>query len=255
MIVSFTNQKGGVGKTTSAINLGSALANNGYSVLLVDFDPQANLTSGVGVFDYEANIYSVLSGEHSTKEAICPTKQDNLYLLPSHQTLSGATIELVNEDNREFFLRDSISEVKEDFNFIFIDCPPSLGLLTINAFCASTELIIPLQCEYFAMEGVAQLIKNISQIKDVFNKDLSIFGILLTMYDGRTNLSQEVALEVVKVFKEITFDTIIPRNVKIAEAASHGLSVILYDQLCLGAKSYLKLSEEYIKRWQKKQKK
>lgn len=253
MIISFTNQKGGVGKTTTAINLGSALADKDYSVLLVDFDPQANLTSGVGCTEYKNHIYSVLSGTVDIKDAIHTTRQQNLFVIPSHKDLSGATIELIGEENREFFLQAVLSPLQEkkDFDFIFIDCPPSLGILTINAFCASDKLIIPLQCEYFAMEGIAQLMENISLIKNSYNSDLQIHGIVLTMYDSRTNLSQEVANEIVDAFQDLVFDTIIPRNVKISEAPSHGLPVILYDDHCLGTRSYIKLAEEYITRWQK----
>lgn len=252
MIISFTNQKGGVGKTTSAINLGSALAEKDYSVLLVDFDPQGNLTSGVGVSDYDANIYSVLSGKDNAINATYKTNQKNLFVLPSHEDLSGAAVELVNEKEREFFLLSALTPLKQEkkFDFIFIDCPPSLGLLTVNAFCASDSLVIPLQCEYFAMEGIAQLMKNITLIKDSYNSKLSINGIVLTMYDNRTNLSQEVASEIASVFEKLVFDTIIPRNIKISEAPSHGLPVILYDEYCLGTQSYRKLAEEFLSRWQ-----
>ncbi len=253
MIISFTNQKGGVGKTTTTINLGSALADKGYSVLLVDFDPQANLTSGVGCTEYSSHIYSVLSGKVDVKDAIHTCRQPNLSVIPSHKDLSGASIELVEEENREFFLQSILAPLRksQDFDFIFIDCPPSLGILTINAFCASDALVIPLQCEYFAMEGIAQLMENISLIKNSYNATLEICGIVLTMYDNRTNLSQEVANEIVDAFKGLVFDTIIPRNIKISEAPSHGLPVILYDEHCLGTRSYLQLAEEFIKRWQK----
>ncbi len=253
MIVSFANQKGGVGKTTTTINLGSALADMGYSVLLIDFDPQANLTSGVGCTEYKGHIYSALCGIDDIKDTIYETRQPNLFLIPSHKDLSGASIELIEEENREFFLQSIVSPLQEkkEHDFIFIDCPPSLGILTINAFCASDTLIIPLQCEYFAMEGIAQLMENIDLIKNSYNSNLAIHGIVLTMYDSRTNLSQEVANEIVNAFQGLVFDTIIPRNIKISEAPSHGLSVILYDDHCLGTRSYIKLAEEYIDRWQK----
>lgn len=253
MTVSFTNQKGGVGKTTTAINLGSAVADRGHSVLLVDFDPQGNLGSGLGVTEFDADIYSVLSGQHNIEEAIYKTKQPNLSVVPASQDLSGGAVELVDEESREFFLHRALEPVKKRgaFDFIFIDCPPALGLLTINAFCTSDAVLIPLQCEYFAMEGIAQLMKNIALIKENYNKPLRIIGILLTMYDNRTKLSQEVANEIVGVFDSLVFDTIIPRNVKISEAPSHGLPVLLYDDRCVGTQSYIKLAEEFLSRWQK----
>lgn len=251
MIIAFINQKGGVGKTTSAINLGACLAAQKHKVLLVDFDPQANLTSGVGEAQRTPTIYNVISLSSNIQESIVQTKQKNLFLVPSNSALSGAEVELASLEKREYFLKSVLEPIKNKFDFIFIDCPPSLGLLTVNALCVAESIIIPLQCEYYAMEGIAQLIHNIKLIKKGPNPKLNIFGIVLTMYDTRTKLSQEVATEIVNAFGGSVFQTIIPRNVKIAEAPSFGKSVLNYDKDSVGAKSYTKLSLEVIERWKK----
>lgn len=249
MIISFINQKGGVGKTTTAINLGAGLAALGYKVLLIDFDPQANLSSGVGINNTTPSIYDVLSHVSEINDSIQKSYLDNLYVIPSNNSLSGAAVELVSLEERELFLKKNIAPIQKDFDFFFIDCPPSLGLLTINAFCAADSIIIPLQCEYFAMEGIAQLVQNIQLIQQGPNKSLSIFGIILTMFDTRTNLSREVASEIVSAFGSSVFQTIIPRNIKIAEAPSYGQSVISYDRECIGSKSYQLFAKEVITRW------
>lgn len=249
MVYAFTNQKGGVGKTTSAINLGSSLALQNYSVLLVDFDSQANLTSGVGHVQHTPTIYDVMSQNTTIQKSIQPTYQENLYVIPSSADLSGAAIELATQENREFFLKNSLQRITHEYDFIFIDCPPSFGLLTVNALCASDAIIIPLQCEYFAMEGIAQLINNIQHLQKNLTPTLFIFGIILTMYDKRTILSKEVAKEIVSAFGGYVFQTIIQRNIKIAEAPSFGKSVLSYDRNSVGAQSYYQLSEEVIARW------
>lgn len=249
MIIAFINQKGGVGKTTSTINIGACIAEQGYKVLLVDFDPQANLSSGIGEQNKQPTIYNVLSLSVDIQESIVSTYQKNLYIIPADNALSGTEVELANLDEREFFLKNVLIDIQDDFDFIFLDCPPSLGLLTVNAFCAADSIIIPLQCEYYAMEGIAQLIHNIKRIQKSINPMLAIFGIVLTMYDSRTKLSQEVASEIVNAFGSNVFQTIIPRNIKIAEAPSFGQSVLAYDAECVGTKSYKKLSMEIITKW------
>lgn len=255
MTIAFTNQKGGVGKTTSAINLGACLVELGHSVLLVDFDSQANLTSGLGQREKKPSIYDVLSNKAEITESIQTTYQENLFLIPSSNALCGAAVELISLEEREYYLKNALLPIKNNYDFIFIDCPPSLDVLTINAFCASDSIMIPLQCEYFAMEGIAQLIKNIQYVQKKANPTLKIFGIVLTMYDKRTNLSQEVASEIVKAFGGYVHKTIIPRNIKIAEAPSFGKSVLAYDKECLGTESYRQLAKEVIFRWKTEQKK
>lgn len=247
-IIVFANQKGGVGKTTTAVNLGAYLADCGKQVLLVDFDPQGNLSSAVGANVQNEGIYEVLIGSSDIKTAIQETMVDNLFVLPSNINLSGASVELINMEEREYFLKKALAPVVDRFDFIFIDCPPSLGLLTINGIAAATSVIVPLQCEYFALEGLGLLIKTIRRIQKRINPTLELLGIVFTMYDSRTRLANDVVDEVTKHFPEIVFKTVIPRNVKLSEAPSHGVPINLYNALCVGAKSYESLAEEVINR-------
>jgi len=248
MILSFTNQKGGVGKTTSALNIGVFLAELGKKVLLIDLDPQANLTSGLGleVHDTQKTIYDLLVKSATPSECFYSTKSPNLYVIPSSIELAGAEIELVGIMSRETILKKSIEKIADDFDFLIIDCPPSLGLLTVNALTASDKVIIPVQCEYFALEGLGQLTKTIKLVRKNLNPSLNIGGVLLTMFDSRTKLSKEVVQEVQNYFKSKVFSTIIPRNVKLSEAPSHGKPISIYEPNSTGAKSYLKVAEEIL---------
>ncbi len=250
MIFAITNQKGGVGKTTCTINLGACLAETGLKILLVDFDPQANCSSGLGVEAQHNTVYDALSLGHIPPDFILQTSIETLFLLPANQHLSGAEIELSSFENREYFLSRILDSCKTQFDIILIDCPPSLGLLTVNALCTSDAVCIPLQCEYFALEGMSHLLKNISTISETLNKNLFIFGIILTLYDGRTRLARDVVEEVVSVFKEKVFDSVIPRNIKIAEAPSFGKPITIYDNTSIGYESYKALTKEFILRWQ-----
>lgn len=248
-IISIVNQKGGVGKTTTAINLASAVAIYEKKVLLVDFDPQGNASSGLGIDSSKPNIYQALIGKEELQNVI--KKSPYLPLLdviPSDMDLSGAEIELVKEFSREYKLRDILEEIKNDYDYIFIDCPPSLGLLTINALSASSDVLMPIQCEYYALEGVSQLLNTIKLIRKALNPALNVLGILLTMFDKRLNLSYQVAKEVRRYFKEKTFETIIQRNVKLTESPGFGQCIFQYDIKSQGAKNYLELAKEVIKR-------
>lgn len=247
-IIVFANQKGGVGKTTTAVSLGAYLAQAGKRVLLVDFDPQGNLSSSVGADPSKPGIYEVITNQVPALKAIQNCTDSTLQVLASNINLSGAAVELIGENEREFFLRKNLQPLKEHFDFIFIDSPPSLDLITINGLVAADFVFIPLQCEYFAMEGLTQLVKTIQAVQKSLNKQLEIGGIILTMYDSRTNLAQEVAKEAVKYFKEKVFRTIIPRNVHLGEAPSHGLTINQYRPGSPGAKAYEKLAEEVIER-------
>jgi chromosome partitioning protein len=244
----FVNQKGGVGKTTSAINLGAYLALAGRRTLLVDFDPQANLTSGLGLKPGGQNIYNVISGELSLKEIIQPTKVEWLDLAPSSIDLSGATVELVDKPDRNEYLNRALATVAREYDFILIDCPPSLGILTLNGLVAADEVLVPLQCEYFALEGLSLILQTISLVQKGMNTSLKVCGILFTMYDSRTKLAQDVVQQVSEYFKDKVFRTIVPRNVRLSEAPSHGEPICMYDSSCLGAKSYEALAKEFLDR-------
>lgn len=240
----FVNQKGGVGKTTTVINLGAYLALQGERTLLVDFDPQANLTSGSGGSAGKKGIYEVVSGQASLSEVILPTKIEKLSLVPSSIDLSGATVELVDKEDRNGYLKRALASVADDYDYILIDCPPSLGVLTLNGLVAADEVVIPLQCEYFALEGLSLILQTVNLVQKSMNTKLKVGGIVFTMYDSRTKLAQEVVQQVSEYFKDRVFRTIVPRNVRLSEAPSHGLPVCLYDPACIGAKSYEALATE-----------
>jgi chromosome partitioning protein len=244
----FVNQKGGVGKTTSAINLGAYLALAGKRTLLVDFDPQGNLSSGLGRKPGGKNIYSVISGQATMKEIILPTKVEWLELAPSSIDLSGATVELVDKADRNEYLKRALASVSPEYDYILIDCPPSLGILTLNGLVAADEVLVPLQCEYFALEGLSLILQTVSLVQKSMNTSLKVCGILFTMYDSRTKLAQEVVQQVSDYFKDKVFRTIVPRNVRLSEAPSHGEPVCLYDPACIGAKSYEALAKEFLGR-------
>lgn len=251
MIISFTNQKGGVGKTTSVLNLGAYLALQGHKVLLIDTDPQSNLTSGLGVNASQLkkpSVYDLLVNDKPASEIFFLTNQSNLYLIPSNIELAGAEIELVGKFSREHILKSALQPLKKLFDYIIIDCPPSLGIITINSLVASDYICIPVQCEYYALEGISQLVNTINLVKKGLNTNLQLGGVLMTMFDSRTKLSTEVVDEVKKYFKEKVFDTIIPRNVRLSEAPSHGIPINLYSSDSSGAKAYEALAKEFTKR-------
>ncbi|WP_018527015.1 MULTISPECIES: ParA family protein [Alkalispirochaeta] len=247
-VITFANQKGGVGKTTTAVNLGAAISAMGKKVLLIDFDSQGNLSSSVGADRSRPGIYQVISGSSSPAEAVQETPQAGLFIIAGGGELTGASVELVNQERREFFLRDALEPLRQDYDYIFVDSPPSLGLLTLNALVAAQNVIIPLQCEYFALEGLTQLLQNIKRVQGGFNQELELFGILFTMYDSRTRLANDVVQEVIGYFGKRVFRTIIPRNIRLSEAPSHGIPVNLYDPACVGSRSYQKLAEEVEQR-------
>jgi chromosome partitioning protein len=248
-VVAVVNQKGGVGKTTTTINLGAALAAYERRTLLIDLDPQGNCTAGLGV-DLAAGVpttYEILTGEERLQDVLRPTEFPHLSLVPATPELAGAEVELVGMVGREFRLREALAE-SSGSEFVFVDCPPSLGLLTVNALTAADGLVVPVQCEYFAMEGVSNLIKTVDEVRRFLNPELAIDGILLTMYDDRTNLAQQVAQEVRSVFGDLVFETVVPRNVRLAEAPSFGRPIHAYDLRSRGAQAYLQLGREYLTR-------
>lgn len=254
-IVALANQKGGVGKTTTSINLASAVAILGKKVLLVDSDPQGNASSGLGISvkDMGYHLYHCFLDEASAAQAIIKSADmKNLSILPTHIDLVGVEVELVSASKREMFLTEMLMPLLQDYEYIFIDCPPSLGLLTINALTASDSVLIPLQCEYFALEGLSQLIRTIRLVKNSYNHKLTIEGLLLTMFDKRNRLTYKVAKDVATHFKDRVYDTVIPRNVRLSESPSHGKPVMLYDRHSAGAISYMKLGKEFLKRQKKK---
>ena len=244
----FVNQKGGVGKTTSAINIGAYIALAGKKVLLVDFDSQGNMSSGVGVSQDKPTIYELLAGQVDAKDAVKHTGIENLDAISASLDLSGAAIELVDQENREFFLKNALEPLRASYDYIMIDCPPSLGILTLNGLAAADTVLVPMQCEYFALEGITLLLQTVEKVQKEINPSLTIGGIFFTMYDSRTRLAQDVVMQVKSYFKEVVFNTIIPRNVRLSEAPSHGLPICKYDPSCVGALSYQKLAEEVIRR-------
>ncbi len=247
-VIAITNQKGGVGKTTTAVNLGACLAQAGKRVLIVDIDPQGNATSGLGInrTDLEHSIYDVLINGVGIQEVIIQAGVDNLFVVPATLQLAGAEIELVSLIAREVKLKKALERVRDEYDYILIDCPPSLGLLTLNALAASDRLLIPIQSEYYALEGLGQLMHTIQIVRKHLNPALDLEGVLLTMFDGRTNLSMQVVEEVKEFFKDKVFKSIIPRNVRLSEAPSHGLPIIIYDNRSKGAEMYVELAKEVI---------
>ena len=247
-VISVANQKGGVGKTTTTVNLGTILAKRGKKVLLIDADPQGNATSGLGVEkEAEYSTYDILVNDTEMIEALQKSSIRNLLVCPANMNLAGAEVELVSMMSREQRLKEKLEEIKDKFDYIFIDCPPSLGLITLNAFTASDSVLIPVQCEYFALEGLGQLLNTIELVRKHLNKKIQIEGALLTMYDVRTNLSNQVVREVKKYFNNKVYRTVIPRNVRLSEAPSYGMPITEYDPRSKGAKSYVKFAREFLK--------
>ena len=247
-IISVANQKGGVGKTTTTVNLSTILAKKGKKVLLIDTDPQGNATSGLGVSkDVELSVYDILIGDTEFDETLQETAIKNLKVCPSNISLAGAEVQLVSMMSREQRLKTKLDKIKDQYDYILIDCPPSLGLVTLNAFTASDSVLIPVQCEYFALEGLGQLLNTVNLVKKHLNKNLEIEGALLTMYDARTNLSNQVVKEVKKYFEDKVYKTVITRNVRLSEAPSYGMPITVYDPRSKGAKAYEKFAKELLK--------
>ena len=249
-VIAVINQKGGVGKSTTVINLSACLGENKKKVLVIDFDPQGNSTSGYGIEkeELEHDIYDVILHDYPIEDAIMETSEPNVFIVPATIQLATAEIELVTAMARESVLKDAVNKVKDEFDYVLIDCPPSLGLLTINALIAANSLLIPIQCEYYALEGVAKLLESMQMVKRRMNPDLEIFGVLMTMFDSRTTLSKQVVDEVQEYFGKKMFKTIIPRNVKVSEAPSHGMPVVQYARVSKGSLAYMKLAKEVVAR-------
>lgn len=248
-IIAVVNQKGGVGKTTSTVNLAAAVAAKGFRVLLVDIDPQGNATSGLGVNKRELKLssYDVIINAKPAVDVIIKSDYENLSILPASMALAGAELELVDMNRRESKIKNSMAVISVDYDFIFMDCPPSLGLITLNALCAADSVLVPIQCEYYALEGLSQLMSTIRQIKKLYNPHIEIEGVLLTMYDGRLNLTHQVVNELKQYFPKKVYGTAIPRNVKLSEAPSYGMPILYYDKHSKGAEAYNELAVEFLK--------
>ena len=249
-VIAIINQKGGVGKSTTAVNLAAALGEKKYKVLVVDFDPQGNTTSGLGVDKNSIthSIYDVILNDVPAEEIVQETSSHKVFLLPATIQLAGAEVELVSAIAREMRLKEALQPIQDDYDYVFIDCPPSLGVLTINALTASDSILVPIQCEFYALEGVSKLLESMKMVKTRLNPNLDIFGVLMTMYDSRTSLSKQVAEEVKNYFNDKMFKTVIPRNVRLSEAPSYGMSIIEYDKSSKGAEAYRDLAKEVVKR-------
>lgn len=256
-IIAIANQKGGVGKSTTAINLAASLGLMKLKILIIDMDPQGNATSGFGLDKDEVNntVYQILTGEADIKEAIMETQFRNLSLIASNAELAGAEVELMDVEDKEYILKNAVGRIKDDYDYILIDCPPSLSLFTLNALCAADCVIIPLQCEYYALEGLSQILNTVNLVKERLNENLKVDGIVFTMFDGRNNLSSDVVANVQQNVDVPVYDTIIPRNVRLAESPSYGMPVFYYDRSCVGATAYRYLAKEVAKKTEEENKK